>query len=175
MSTYKWYNISDQIGCICKGKRPGRRLVTEAQVDTIHAAFFRSPRKSTRHAARQLNMPHTTVHKIMRKRLKFKSHKYQLLQHVTAWGKKKIRFTFRFDFLSRLDLTFLQPKLSFMMKPHYIYRKMLIDITWESGEATILMKLLTIRETVQSWTCFVLCPNEMCSGLFSLPNVLWLT
>jgi hypothetical protein len=50
----------------------------------------------------------------------------------------------------------------------------LIDITWECREATILMKLLNIRDTVLSWTCFMLCPNKMCLGLFSLLNILWL-
>jgi hypothetical protein len=62
-----------------KEKAQGDDKVTEAQVDTVRAAFFRSPQKSTRHAAQQLNMPHIKVHKILRKRLKFKSYKYQLL------------------------------------------------------------------------------------------------
>jgi hypothetical protein len=77
-----------------------RSPVTEVQVDTVRAAFVRSPRKSTRHAARQLNMPHTTMHKILRKSLKFKSYKYQLLQHVTAQD-KEVRYTFFSEFLSR--------------------------------------------------------------------------
>jgi hypothetical protein len=53
--------------------------VTEAQVDTVCVAFVHSPRKSTRHAAQQLNMPHATVHKILQKHLKFKGCKYQQL------------------------------------------------------------------------------------------------
>jgi hypothetical protein len=48
----KWYKLFDQCGCICKGKSPGRRPVTEAQVDTVRAAFVRRPRKSTRRATR---------------------------------------------------------------------------------------------------------------------------
>jgi hypothetical protein len=81
------FELFDQTGYIFNGRSFGRRPVTEAQVDTVRAAFVRSPSKSTRHAAGQLNMPHTTVHKILRKRLKFKSCKYQLLQHVTARDK----------------------------------------------------------------------------------------
>jgi hypothetical protein len=88
MSIYKWYKLLDQTACICKGKGPRRRSVTEAQTDTVHAASVRSPRKSTSHAARILNILHTKVHKILRKRLKFKSYKYQLLQHVIAKAKK---------------------------------------------------------------------------------------
>jgi hypothetical protein len=56
MSIYKWYRLFDQTGLTCEGRSPGRRLVTEAQVDTVRVAFVRSPRKSTRHAARQLNI-----------------------------------------------------------------------------------------------------------------------
>jgi hypothetical protein len=71
-------------------------------VDTVRAAFFRSPRKSTRRGARQFNMPHTTVHTHLRKRLKFERYEYQLLQHVTAED-KEVRYTFCSDFLSRLE------------------------------------------------------------------------
>jgi hypothetical protein len=98
MSIYKWYKLFDKTGRICKGKSPGRRQVTEAQVDTVRAAFVRSPRKSTRHAALQLNIPYTTVHKILRKRLKFKSYKYQLLQHVSS--QDEVRYKFCSDFFS---------------------------------------------------------------------------
>jgi hypothetical protein len=71
-------------------------------VDTVRANFVHSPRKSTGRGARQLNMPHTTVHKILRKGLKFKSYKYQLLQHVTAED-KEVRYTFSSVFLSRIE------------------------------------------------------------------------
>jgi hypothetical protein len=98
ISVYKWEKLFDQTGCIFKGKSPRIRPVAEAQVDTVCAAFVCSPRKSTKHAARQLNMPHTTMHKNLRKHLKFKSYKYELLQHVTTWDKDV-----RSDFLSRLQ------------------------------------------------------------------------
>jgi hypothetical protein len=66
-------------------------------VDTFRAAFVRSPRKSTSHAARQLNMPHITVLKILRERLKLKV----LVPTVTA--QDEFRYTFCSDFLSRLE------------------------------------------------------------------------
>jgi hypothetical protein len=63
MSTYKWCKLFDQIGCICKEKNAaGRRLVTEAQVDTILVASFHRPRKSTRCGDWHLNMPCKKVH-----------------------------------------------------------------------------------------------------------------
>jgi hypothetical protein len=47
-------------------------------------------------------MPHTTVHRILWKRLKFNSYKYQRLQHVNAQD-KVVHYTFCSDFLSRLE------------------------------------------------------------------------
>jgi hypothetical protein len=67
MSICMWHKLFDQTGCICKEKSPGRRPVTEAQLDTFHAAFVRVPRKSNRRGSRQLNIPHTTVHTNLRK------------------------------------------------------------------------------------------------------------
>jgi hypothetical protein len=77
ISIYKLYKLFHQTGCICKGESPRRRPVTEAQMDTVLAAFVRSSRKSTRHAALHLNVPHSTVHKILLKCLKFKSYGYR--------------------------------------------------------------------------------------------------
>lgn len=45
------YTSEKVIGSDKKAKNPGKRKVTEAQVDTIRAASFRSPCKSTTHAA----------------------------------------------------------------------------------------------------------------------------
>jgi hypothetical protein len=84
MSIYKWCKLFDHTARIYKGRSHGRRPVTEAQVDTVPAAFVRIPLKSTGHAARQL----TTVQKILRKHLKFRTYKYLLLQHVTDQDKK---------------------------------------------------------------------------------------
>jgi hypothetical protein len=46
-------------------------------------------------------MPHTTLHKILRKLWKCKSYKYQVLQHV-ATHDKDVRYTFFCDLLSSL-------------------------------------------------------------------------
>jgi hypothetical protein len=129
MSFYKWYKLFDQTGYICKEKSPRRRPVTEAQVETFRAAFVCSTRKSTRHATRQLNMPHTTVHTNLRKCLKFKRYKNQLFQHITAQD-KKFATHFALTFFQDLKMiNFLKLKLSSAMKTHSIYREMLIDIT----------------------------------------------
>jgi hypothetical protein len=102
MSIYKWYKLFDQNVYVCKGKSTRRRQVSGAQMDTVRAAFVRSPRKSISRGARQLNMPHTTVHTILRKHLKFKICKYQLLQHVTAQN-KQVRYIPYSELLWRLE------------------------------------------------------------------------
>jgi hypothetical protein len=106
-------------------KAPGD--VTEAQVDTAHAASACSPHKSTRHAAQQLNMLHTTVHRILQKCLMSKSCTYQLLQEATA--QDEVHYTFCSDFLSRLDDgNIFTVKIIFSNK-YPIYQEILIDIT----------------------------------------------
>jgi hypothetical protein len=101
MLIYKWYKMFDQTGCIHKGRVHGRIAVAEAQLDTVCVAFIHSPCKSTRHAAWHLNMPQTTVHKILLKHFKFWSCKHQLLQHVNVQG-RYIQCTFCSDLLASL-------------------------------------------------------------------------
>jgi hypothetical protein len=64
-------NCLTRMATFAKGKGPGRRPVSEAQVDTIRAAFACIPRKSTRHGARLLNMPYATVCTNLREGWKF--------------------------------------------------------------------------------------------------------
>jgi hypothetical protein len=80
VSIYAWYKKFEQEGCICKDKSPGRPSVSDATVDRVRACFQRSPQKSTRRANRELQLPQTTVSKILRKRLLMKPYKLQLVQ-----------------------------------------------------------------------------------------------
>jgi hypothetical protein len=59
MSTYKWYKLLNQTGCICKAENPGRGPDIEAEADTVRVALDRSRSLSTRHAACRLNMSYT--------------------------------------------------------------------------------------------------------------------
>jgi len=69
-----------EAGCVCEWKSPGKWGVTEPEMTESQQIFARSPRKSTRHA-RQLRMPNSAVHKILR----FRSYKHQWLRHLTDW------------------------------------------------------------------------------------------
>jgi hypothetical protein len=71
------------------------------------------PTQISRRSARQLNVPH------------------QLLQHATAQD-KDVRYTFCSDLISRLEDDVLYTANIFsVMKPHSIYREMLINTKWE--------------------------------------------
>ena len=68
-SILKWQRNFIEIGCIC-GRRKGhsgRPSVSEQVVVRIRESYLRSPRKSTRRASRGLNVPQSTVSKILRK------------------------------------------------------------------------------------------------------------
>jgi hypothetical protein len=70
-SIRRWYEQFHNRGCIChQGKgRAGRPSVTEETVERVHESFVRSPRKSVSRASRELQVPDSTVRKILRKRL----------------------------------------------------------------------------------------------------------
>jgi hypothetical protein len=80
VSIYAWYKKFEHKMWICKNKRPGRPSVSDATVDRVRACFQCSPHKSTRRASRELQLPQTTVSKILRKRLLMKPYKLQLVQ-----------------------------------------------------------------------------------------------
>ncbi|XP_023224893.1 uncharacterized protein LOC111625875 [Centruroides sculpturatus] len=64
----RWYCQFVDTGCVCKGKSPGRPRVSEENVARIQAAYQRSPSKSTRRASRELQLPKTTVLRVLRRR-----------------------------------------------------------------------------------------------------------
>jgi hypothetical protein len=80
VSIYAWYKKFEHKGCICKDKSPGRPSVSDEAVDRVRACFQRSPQKSTRRASRELQLPQTTISKILRKPLLMKPYKLQLVR-----------------------------------------------------------------------------------------------
>jgi hypothetical protein len=108
------YRFPSGINCLIRlaafvqEKIPGRRPVTGAQVDTFRADFVRSTHQACFSTTERA--PHTKVHKILQKCLKFISYKYQLLQHVTVQN-KEFRYTFCSDLLSRLEDEYFTAKI----------------------------------------------------------------
>src|SRR5258705_3833247 len=77
----RWYRQFKDTGCLCKKNRGGRPSVSDEMVDMVRQSYVRSPQKSTVAGARELGIPQKTVWQILRKRLKFKPYRLQLLQN----------------------------------------------------------------------------------------------
>ena len=69
-----------QSGCLCAAKRTGRPGPSAETVERVRETFVRSPQKSTHRASRELQMPQSSVWRILRKRLRMKGYWLQLLQ-----------------------------------------------------------------------------------------------
>jgi hypothetical protein len=85
---------------LCKGKSPGRLRIADDTVETVRRSYMLSPQKSTNLASRESDIPLPTVWKILRKPLKMRPYKIQLLcKKVTK--RKCVRFCT--DFQARVD------------------------------------------------------------------------
>ncbi|PSN39385.1 hypothetical protein C0J52_26129, partial [Blattella germanica] len=82
-SIYEWdRTLRDRESLISKtGKYPKKNLA-EMAVDQVRESFTRSPHKSIRQASRELQIPRSTVHKILRKRLHLRAYKLQLFHQL---------------------------------------------------------------------------------------------
>ena len=60
--------------------RSERPRTSAENIERVRQAFSRSPIKSIRTAARELQLPPTTVHKVLHKRLRLYAYKVQMLQ-----------------------------------------------------------------------------------------------
>lgn len=88
-SILKWYNDFVEKGCICNQRKghSGRPSVSVEVVNRVRETFLRSPKKSTRRASRELQIPTSTVKKNLRTRLRFRPYKLQLVQKLQPQDK----------------------------------------------------------------------------------------
>ena len=61
-------------------RKSGRPRTSEENIERVRQAFQRSPMKSIRTAARQLELPRSTVLKVLLKNLRLYAYKVQMLQ-----------------------------------------------------------------------------------------------
>lgn len=68
---YDWHKKFIATGCLCAKERSGRPSVVnnEDVVERVRKTFTKSPNKSIRRAARELEIPRTTLWRIVRKNL----------------------------------------------------------------------------------------------------------
>ena len=59
-----WHKKFMETGTVFDTRRSGRPRTSEENIELVRQAFQRSPMKSIRTAARQLELPRSTVHKV---------------------------------------------------------------------------------------------------------------
>ena len=81
-SILRWHGKFVKDGCLCPAKKTGRPSTSDDTVQRVRTAFQRSPRKSVRRASRELQLPTTTVWRVLKRRLHMTPYKLQLVQHL---------------------------------------------------------------------------------------------
>jgi hypothetical protein len=76
--------VVHEIPAECTAKRTGRPGPSAETVEHAQETFVRSPQKSTHRASRELQMPQSSVWRILRKRLREKGYRLQLLQALNS-------------------------------------------------------------------------------------------
>jgi transposase len=79
-----WYKQFQETGSVLHKKGTGCPRVSDENVERIYRIFVRSQRLSTRAAARELQMPHSTAHRVLRKHLRLRAYKLQVVQAITT-------------------------------------------------------------------------------------------
>ena len=82
-SIKQWYEKFQRYGCLCIAQRPARPGPSEERVERVREVFQDSLLKTTNTASRELGIPQSTLLRILRKRLRVKPDRLQLLQALT--------------------------------------------------------------------------------------------
>lgn len=101
-SILEWKSKFLETGSVLSKKNPGRPCTRNEEVERVRESFLHSPRKSLRSAARELDMPVSTVHKVLRKKLRLYAYKVQLVQALEPNDRPK-RMQFATDMLRRIE------------------------------------------------------------------------
>ena len=80
-TTQKWHAKFKEEGCLCSRKKTAPSPSTET-IERVRNIFQRSPRKSIRRTSLELQMPSTTVWRVVREYLHMIPYKLHLLQHL---------------------------------------------------------------------------------------------
>ena len=80
----------------------GRPRISAEKIESVRQAFSRSPMKSIHTTARQLELPPTTVHKVLHKKLRLYAYEVQMLQRLQPNDKPK-RKEFADNMLQRIS------------------------------------------------------------------------
>lgn len=100
---YRWCKKFRETGSLLNKNQTGRPKIGDDTVENIRNSFTRSPIKSVRQCGRELNVSKSTVHRVLKKRLKFTGYKFQLLHALKPDDKLK-RYDFSVDILNENEL-----------------------------------------------------------------------
>ena len=101
-----------QSGCLCAAKRTGRPGPSAENVDRVRETFVKSPQKPTHCASRELQMPQSSVWRVLRKRLRMTGYRLHLLQALNPQD-HNLYLHFCMDFQQRLKEDGFAEKLVF--------------------------------------------------------------
>ena len=69
-----------ETGSVLQRKGADRPQISEEEIKSVRVAYTRSPKKSIRGASTQLQIPRSTIHKVLHKNMQLYAYKKQLLQ-----------------------------------------------------------------------------------------------
>ena len=96
-----WNEKYMETGSVLQRKGAGRPQISE-EIESVRVAYTRSPRKSIRRASTQLQIPRSSIHKVLQRNLRLYAYKVQLLQALKPEDKPR-RKEFAVTMLDRLD------------------------------------------------------------------------
>ena len=99
-----WHKKFMETGSVLQRKGAGRPQISEEEIESVRVAYrpTRSPRKSIHGASTKLQIPRSTIHKVLHRNLQLYAYKVQLLLAFKPEDKPR-RKEFAVTMLDRLD------------------------------------------------------------------------
>ncbi|KFM68878.1 hypothetical protein X975_02434, partial [Stegodyphus mimosarum] len=101
-SIFQWKKNFLETGSISGEKRSGSPCTSDFDVEHVRETFLHNPRRSVRSAARELDMPISTVYKVIKKILRLCAYKVQIIQILEPDDRPR-RMAFATDMLRRIE------------------------------------------------------------------------
>ena len=76
-----------ETGSVLQRKGPGRPQIAEQKIESVRMAYIKNPTKSICGASMQLQILHSTIHKVLHRNLQLYAYKVQLLQALKPQDK----------------------------------------------------------------------------------------
>ena len=78
-----------ETGSVLRKKGVGLPQISEPEIESVQVAYTKSPRNSIRGASTQLQIPHSTIHKVLHRNLRLYAYKVQLLKTLKPEDKPR--------------------------------------------------------------------------------------